>query len=269
MAQYLRDEQLENVTIDRDVLSRLIDALYAQMISMPEYLQGQQNQNLQALDAMLVMTIRFDGKGYRVFSKDILLNYFEAATHVERIVFELSSLKAIQTGKTIGSYLDLRMDANEASPSHLVSTSDNENWMNASFGAVKEILTPCKNKNHLAKSPLIELALQLFGVFACFLFSAWAATLISPSLNIENPFLMSFVLILLVVSNLWGFMNLRLKASVARFFPRVSFYRPQKNRLHWLMQAVVGGLMAALVLYLLGLAFTYTGKLLGIFVGSA
>lgn len=268
MAQYLKDEQLENVTVDEDVLSRIIDALFAQMASMPEFLHGQQNQNPQALDAMLIMTIRFDGKGYRVFSKEVLLNYFSAATNVERVIFELCSMRAIPN-KAVGSYLELRLDANEVSPSHLVSTSDNENWMNASFGAVREILNTCRNKYFLAKNPLVELILQVFGVFACFLFSAWAATLIAPSLNIENPFLMSFVLVLLVVSNLWGYVSLRLKAQIARVFPKISFFRPRKNRLHWILQAIVGGLIAALVLYLLGQAFTYMGRVLGFFVDAA
>lgn len=289
MAQYLRDEQLEYLTIDEDVLSRLVDALVVQMDSMPEVVQGRQNPAAQppavqapagngapvqappapALDAILIMTIRFDGKGYRVFSKERLLQYFAAASTVERIVIELSSMRALQTSKNVGSNLDVRLDVNETVASHVISTSDDENWMNASFGAVRELLAPCKNKYALAKNPLVEMVLQLFGVFVCFVLSAWGATLIAPNLNVENAFLLSFVLVLLVLSNLWGFMNRWLKAIVTKAYPKIVFYRPHKNRLHWLIQAVVGGLIAALVLFLLGQSFDYAGRVLGFLVERA
>ena len=266
MARYLRDEQLLNLTIDADTISQIVDALFARFVLMPEYLNGQQNQ--QNPDVILIMTIRFDRKGYRVFTKDELLKYFNEATNVERIVFELCSSQSISTNRNIGSYLDLRFDIDENSPCYSISTSDDENWMNGTFNAIHEVLIKYKNKHSLARNPIVELLLQLSGLFLGFLISLWGASLISPNLQIENSFLISFVLVLLVFSSLWGFINIRLKNLLLKAFPSITFYRPKKAKLHWLLQTFVGGLVVAASLYLINLGFIYIGRMLGVLVGS-
>jgi hypothetical protein len=49
-----------------------------------------------------------------------------------------------------------------------------------------------------------QLLIQILGVFVGFLISLWVASKISPSLSIENAFLISFFLVLLNFSNLWS-----------------------------------------------------------------
>lgn len=266
MARFLRDEQLSSLTIDAEAISQLVDALFARWILVPEYLASQQNQ--QPPDVILMMTIRFDRKGYRVFTKEDLLKYFNEASHVERVVFELMSGDSFRSNKANGSYLDLRLDNNELQPSHTVSCSDDENWMNGSFSLVQEILQKNANKHWLARNPIIELVLQLTGLFAGFLISLWGASSISPSLQIENSFLISFLLVLLIFSSLWGFINLRLRGILSKAFPSITFYRSHKEKLNWLFQALVGGLVVAATLFLMNLGFNYVGKTLGAFVGA-
>jgi hypothetical protein len=141
--------------------------------------------------------------------------------------------------------------------------------MNGSLSLVQEILQKQANKHWLARNPLVELMLQLTGLFAGFLISLWGASSISPNLQIENAYLISFLLVLLVFSSLWGFINIRLRGMLSRVFPSIAFFRPHKARLDWLAQALVGGLMVAATIFIMNLGFNYVGRMLGAFVGGA
>lgn len=263
MARYLRDEQLSNYTISANALSQLVDVLFARFVHMPEYVPNQ-----QPLNVVLIMTIRFDKKGYRVFSKEDLLRYFNEASSIERVVFELQSSEAIRSNKANGSFLEVRLDGNEQQPSHVISCSDDENWMNASFVAVGEVLQKHKNRNWLARNPIVELIVQLTGLFVGFLISVWGASLISPNLLIENSFLISFLLVLLVSSSFWGFINLRIKSVLVGVFPHITFYRPKKEAWHRLIQVIVEGIVVATTIFLLSQGFKYVGRVLGTFIGA-
>ncbi len=261
MARYLRDQQVSDLTITSDALSRITDLLFQRLVQMPEF-KSQENP-----DAILIMTIRFDEKGYRVFSKQDLLKYFAEAKHVERVIFELYSLEALRSNKNVGSFLELRLDNHKDITCFLTSSSDDEHWMNCTFNAVSELLRNYENRNSWARSKLAELLIQLLGIFVGFVLSLWGASKVSPNLQIENAFLISFLLILMIFSNLWGFISSSFRSIVYRAFPIIKFYRAGKARIEWLVQGLVTGFAVAAGLYLLNLGFIYIGKMLGTFVG--
>lgn len=265
MAIYLRDEQVSNLTITPDTIANVTDILSAYLKTMPEHLQKKDDEGP---NAFLSITIRFDQKGYRVFDKEQLLQIFSQATEVERVVFELISGKALRTNRIMGSYLDLRLDKDENAPYFLTVSSENEDWMNGAFSAVKEELQKFRNRNSLIRNAWVELLIQLLGLFVGFIVSLWGASKIAPNLTIENSFLISFLLILFVFSNLWGPIKNILKRVLHKVFPKIKFYRPDKERLDWLKQAVIGGIVVAASLYVLNIAFRYVGKMLGVLVGK-
>ncbi len=232
---------------------------------MPEYFVGDKEQ---LRDVLLTFTIRFDEKGYRVFDVEQLLHHFEQATRVERVIFELNSGVSIRTNRISGSYADLRLDGDDRVTCFLTVTSDDERWMQSSFAGISEILARMRGRSGLIRNAWVELLIQLVGVSLGFVFSVWAAVRIAPSLRIENAFLISFILALLVYSNFWTFVNQRLRSLVFGAFPSIRFYRPERDRLHWLYQAVIGGVVAAAALFLLNLAFSYVGMVLGGLIGS-
>lgn len=203
-----------------------------------------------------------------MLDKNQLLHHFNQAADVERVVFELASTKSIDSNHVVGSYLDLRLDKSQNAICFLTVSSNDEDWMNISFSEVKEELY--KNKNHysLFRNKWVGLLIQIFGIFLGFLVSLWGAANISPFLDIENSFLISFLLVLFVFSNLWTPINNMLHNFVFAAFPTVKFYRPNKYRLNWLYQTLIGGLVVAGTIFLLNLAFDYVGKMLGAFVGS-
>lgn len=258
MASFLRDEQLSNLTLTADRLKQLDQVFRARYQMTPELENDNDNPK-----AYIFYVIRFDNKGYRVFSLEELLGYFKQADIVERVIFTIETDHSLQTNRETGSYLELRLDTLNPSNCYLVVSSEDADWADASFSGVKEVIEKCKNKHGLARGAWSEILVQLGGVFVGFLLSLWAAVEISPFIEIDNSFFITFLFVLLVFSNLWTYLNQKILSLVYALFPSVKFYRPDRDKLHWLLQAIVGGILVAITLFLLNLLFGFIGKILG------
>ncbi len=256
MAFYLRDQQVQNVSTDSEALTQ-INSVFAE-----RFAQLQAELVSQGKKAFFTYIIRFDNKGYRVFTLDELMRYFNQAHEVERIIFTVESGDAISTNRSIGAFLELCLDAKEPTRSVLIASSDNKDWAEASFAAVHEVLEKYRTKYGLVRSPWTSLGVQIFGVVVGFIVSLWLAFKIAPNLKIENSFVIAFLFTLLVFSNIWGYLNQALLGFIAKVFPNIEFVRPAKARLHWLLQAIVGSAVFAVVIYFLGVAFSFLSKFL-------
>jgi hypothetical protein len=256
MAHFLRDQHVQNLAISDDSLTH-INSIFVERF---HHLQAGLKE--MGEKAFLTYIIRFDNKGYRVFSLEELLNYFNHAQIVERVIFSIESEKALNTGRIVGAFLELNLDAKDPSRCTLVSTSDNKDWAEASFSAVHEAITKFKTRNGIARTPWTNLLVQLLGVVVIFIASLWMASRIAPNVNTENAFILSFLFILLVFSNIWGYLNQLLLSQIGRLFPNIDFIRPAKAQLHWLLQALVGSAAFASAIYLFGLASSFLLKVL-------
>lgn len=259
MAFYLRDQRVENVSTDSEALAQISSVFAERFAQLQAELRGQAPQGKSAFFTYI---IRFDNKGYRVFSLDELMRYFNQAREVERIIFTIESGDAISSNRNIGAYLELCLDARDPTRSFLVASSDNKDWAEASFAAVHEVLEKHRTRYGLARSPWTSLGVQIFGVVVGFIVSLWLAFKIAPNLKIENSFVIAFLFTLLVFSNIWGYLNQALLGFIGRVFPNIELVRPAKARLHWLLQAIVGSAAFAIVVYLLGVAFSFLSKFL-------
>lgn len=268
MGRYLRDKQVSHVAIDRAALSRLLEVFTAQGLSMPEYNPQQIDEGGNANPGVtLSLLIRFDEKGYRVSTGAELLQLFDDAEEVERIVMEVFSDDAVKSNKEVGSFASIRLDSNEAATCFFTASSDDEDWMRGCFAAVDDVLSRCDSRlSHWSRHPLVDLSLQVIAIFVGFIASLWGASRISPYLTIENAFLISFLLVLLIFSNLWTPVANKTRQLLRSTFPIVRFDRPDKDKLLWLYRSVIGGVVGAVALYVLGLLFNYAGKLLGLFI---
>jgi hypothetical protein len=263
VAHYLRDERITNLSINADNLSQLsvvfVDRACALNAKVPE------NDDTGKI-AFLTYIIRFDNKGYRVFSREDLLRYFHLAKEVERVLITVETGESLRSNRLSGTYLELRLDEKDPNTCFLTVTSDDKDWVDASFSAVQDILIKCKNRNGWARSALTHFGVQIVGVTLGFILSLWAAAKIAPRLAIENSFIFAFLFVLLIFSNIWNYLNQRVLWVFNSVFPNMKFYRPDKERLHWLMQAIVGGIVFAVVMYTLGQAFSFLSDVLGSFM---
>lgn len=262
MAFYLRDQHVTNVSMDAGALTQ-INSVFSERFAQ---LQAELKENMpQVKQAFFSYIIRFDNKGYRVFSLEELMRYFNQAREVERIIFTVESGDAISSNRSLGAFLELCLDAREPARCVLSASSDNKDWAEASFAAVHEVLAKCRTRYGLARSPWTSLGVQILGVIVGFIVSLWLAFKVAPNLKIENSFVLAFLFTLLVFSNIWGYLNQTLLSFIAKIFPNIEFVRPPKARLHWLLQAIVGSAAFAIVVYLLGVAFSFLSKFLSEF----
>jgi hypothetical protein len=260
MAFYIRDQHVQNLSLDVEGLAQ-IDSIFTERFTQLEAELLPAGQ-----DAFFTYIIRFDNKGYRVFDLNELLRYFNQAHKVERVIFTIQSSEALASNRNAGAYLELCLDSQDPTRCTLVSSSDTKDWAEASFAAVHEVLVKHKTRNGLARSPWTNLLVQLLGVAFGFLVSIWLTFKVAPNVNVENGVAISFLFILLVFSNIWGYLNQLLLSQVSKLFPNIEFIRPQKAQLHWVLQAIVGSAAFAIVVYLMGLGFSFLSAILAEFM---
>lgn len=261
MATYLRDQHVENLSFDSAALTQLnhvfqerYNTLVAQLLAeAPQVPAGQQ----QIPPAWMTYIIRFDNKGYRVFSIAELLQYFNQARNVERLIFTVESTDALSSNRARGAYLELCVDGNDPQRCLLVSSSDNKDWAEGSFVAVHEVLTKFKTKYCVARTNLTRFAIQLLFVILNFTASFAVAFQLAPNMKIESAFLLAVIFALVLFGNVWGYGSQLLFASIGRAFPNIEFLRPAKAHLHWVYQAIIGSTMFAIVVCIFGWSVSF------------
>lgn len=263
MGHYLRDERITNLSIKEDNLKQL-SSVFSDRAQTIDANEPQVEKDV--LKVFQTYIIRFDHKGYRVFTLQDLLKYFHLAKDVERVIFTVETVESLRSNRQTGTYLELRLDEKDPKSCVLAVSGDDKDWVDASFAAVKDILGKCANKTGWLRTGWTPFLVQILGTVLGFIFSLWAAVKIAPLLAIENPLLIAFLFVLVVFSNTWSYLNQRILAALLSTFPPVKFLRADKERLHWLLQAIVGGIMFAIVIYVLNQAFGLLLEMLDAFV---
>ena len=257
MAQFLRDEYVKNVSISEDILIQLAESFESRAKHFIDAAKHDEKQQ-----PFMTFILRFDNKGYKFFNINELLQSFRKAKNIERIIITIETAESLASYRNSGSYLELKLDGKNLDNSILHVSSDTSDWVDSSFSTIKDILDKSSTYYGIARSVWATLAIQLFGVIACFGLSFWAAEKISGNLSIDNSFIISFLFILLLFSNAWGYLNQALLKFIHQIFPNVKFHRPNKDKKNWLLQGVITGLAGALTLYILGSVFSYVGEFL-------
>lgn len=265
MAHFLRDQHIANLSITADNLAQISAVFDDRASTLNADVPDNDDTGKRAI---LSYVIRFDNKGYRVFLIGDLLRYFHQAKAVERVLFTVETGESLRTSRQIGSVLELRLDEKDPNTCFLTITSDDKDWVDASLSAVQDVLAKCANRNGWVRTSWTTFAVQIVGVTLGFILSLWAAAKIAPRLSIENSFIFSFLFVLLIFSNTWTFLSQQILRLINAGFPNIKFLRPGKERLHWLLQAVIGGAVGAVVLYALGQAAAFLLDALGALVSK-
>jgi hypothetical protein len=264
MERFLRDENINNLTINEDSLIRISDDLLLKADSinktLPENGAGNDKQQI------VTFIIRLDNKGYRFYHIDDVLRHYRTAKKVERIVITMESIEAIKTNRIGGTHIEVRFDINDKNNCLISVSSDNSDFVESSYSTVSEVIESLKNKNGLIRNGWTPFIVQITGVILGFIFSLWAAMKIAPQLKIESPFFVSVLFTFLVFSNVWTYLNQQILNLLSYCFPNILFSRKGKDNLHWLMQTIIGGIVLAITLYLINMGLGYIGRVLGQFI---
>lgn len=238
MAQFLRDKKVRAITLTEESVRELCNIFWAKAAIPTQTVNDAEEVKVP------VFIIRFDNRGYKVFSTDELIAYWKQAAKVERLVLTTESLDSIRTNRSIGSMVELKLDAGDDNACWLVSSSENKDWMDGSFYAVDDCLQKCKNHSGLVRTPWTPLLIQVLGTVLVLAFSLWQAVQLAPRLNVENPALVGFIVLFFFYLPIWQFLHGITGRAIGALAPNIRFFRPARS-LHWFGQFLIGVVVTA------------------------
>lgn len=243
MANYLRDLTIKN----RAFTGPAVDALYNAFAEAGERLRESLKAPGQTKEPYVFFSvvIRFDNQGYRVWSLAELQKYFKQANDIERLSFEIDTELSINSNRSVGGHCMLQLDSRDPNRCLLQVAADDKAWVEQTFAEVSFLIDKRKTVSRFIRTPVTQWLIQVCGVFLGVLGCIWVARQAAPALSIESPFLISFLVALLIFSNTWTFLLQIIHAAIARAFPNVMLLRADEERLHWGLQAVVAVVIAA------------------------
>jgi hypothetical protein len=256
MGHFLRDQHTRNHSI---TLKR-IEELYGVFEQYLERLNA-----LGVSDTTFHCVIRFDGKGNRVFSLADLQRSYRQARQVERVVLTLETGRSMQTGRVSGTYMEVKLDSFDQNAGLIVS-ADDQAWVDGAFAAVTETLTKSRAWYGFIRTPLAELLIQISGVAFVFLFSFATAKKLTPHVATDNPQLYAFILVFLVLANVWTYLQRTIHFYISRIFPNVQFVMEGREYLHWLLQGAVTTVLGGAIMYSLAGATSVLSGTVGAFL---
>jgi|GEM_PF-716963 len=269
MARFLRDIRVSNVTISENILRLVHELLIERCVAVNTAIEQRKDlTDEEKADEKLSLfyVIRFDNRGYRLHDPDEAMRYFQQAGEVERVIFTLDSAQSERTGRNYGTYFELRLDAKDENNCYIQASSDDGDVVDAVYNGLLEVLEKGKNKNGWVRNTWTQLVVQILGVGLGFLLSLIAAIKAAPHLDVENAFVLTFIFAFLIFSNAWGFINQQILRLLNYSFPSIRFIRQGKSGVHWLVQALVGGLIVAFFLFIFSLILGWLGGVLGAYV---
>lgn len=213
MGDYLRDSFIPFLTIKSDDLvtlnSDLQETVKKANLNAP-------NGDLASLNYIL----RYDGMGIVRTNFGEIKKCFDVAKRVERIVFQVISPKnMVNKGKNIQIYLD----ADTPGQCTMRVTDDDETWVDTTFKHLSSRLAQYRNRNSIVHSAIVGLLIQLFGVLTGFLGCLLVATTMAPLFRFQYSFLVLFIGLFLMFSNLWTYIISLLGKIRMRVWPFISF----------------------------------------------
>ncbi len=260
MSQYLRDQFLKNLSLSEEALTKINNEILELAEQVNRNLDANStDENVRKKILISSYVIRFDNKGFRLFSFDTVIKHFRDARRVERFIFILESVESIRSNKIFGKSLELWFDARETTNCKLIVQDDDVNWVGAVFCKLNERLDKYKNYNFVIQNRWVPFAVQLLGVMTGFIFSLWIAIKISPKLAIDNSLAFSFVIAFLLFSNIWTLLYEGILRCLKYFWPNISF--KEQGSLHWLIKALISSAFVGTFFFVLNRIFSYVSQL--------
>ncbi|RTR37748.1 hypothetical protein EKG38_17160 [Shewanella canadensis] len=266
MAKFLRDQNLKNITVTEQMLDLINEFLEERELSTNEELTATGANDDEKL--LLNYIIRFDNRGYKLVDYADVKKYYSQATEVERMLFTLDSTESVKTNRLYGTFFEIRLDSRDPKNTFIQVSSDDGDAVDSVFCGLIDIVTKFSNHNGKVRNTWSQLLVQVLGVAAGFTLSLIAGLKVAPFVKFENSFVITFIFSFLIFSNAWGFINQQILRYIDYAFPNIKFSRQGKSTLHWLSQALVGGIVVAFTLLLISSAFDWIGKVLSEYIGT-
>lgn len=241
MAQFLRDEQMRNYSINLHRIDELF-GLFEQYRDKLRVLGIPDDQ------LFLFCVIRFDGKGNRVYTLDELKRTYRQADRVERILFTLETAESRHTNRLSGYFMDVKLDRFDQN-GFLIVSADDQTWVDGAFSSVSEALGKGRAWYRYVRNTWVELLIQMTGAALVFLLSLSVAKTLTPHVKADNPLLFAFIFVFLLCANVWSYLQRAIHVGLWQVFPNVQFVKEGREYLHWIIQGCVTSVMGFAITY--------------------
>jgi hypothetical protein len=132
----------------------------------------------------------------------------------------------------------------------------NNNWVNGVFNRFNEILNEVPKRNVVLHNIIFEMSMQLLAVIVMTIFSIYVANKVSGLVNIEYSTVYIFIVIFLLLSNLWTYASRGLISVRTKFYPLVDIIKtPRKPILLAVLAFIILAIASWAVGYILNLLF--------------
>ncbi len=145
MSEFLRDTFIKNVSLNKDRLRKIND-VFVELADMNNKGLTDSGDDTKKF-LLLKYVIRFDNKGFMLYSLDKVLKYLQGSRKTDRIIFMLDSPESHLSNAQFGKKAELRFDANDINNCYLSVQDDDSNWVDAAFCKIDEELNKYKNKH--------------------------------------------------------------------------------------------------------------------------
>jgi hypothetical protein len=251
MSRFLRDQYLKNLSITEEAITKinneLLEISKAHYNTLDPRIPDEEKRNFILL---IVYTIRFDYKGYRLMDFNEIMHHFQQADTVERFIFSMASIRNRDT--EYGEKIDLYFDSINMNNCFIRVQGEDKKWVDSTFLTLTETISRYKNRHGLIRNRFIPALLQTAGIISVFFISIWLSTLLSPHLEIDNSLTFSFIVIFILLFNAWTYVLQDLISLVNNYWPNVAF---KKRTPHWLIQALIGAVLFGILGTLISFAW--------------
>jgi hypothetical protein len=244
MAAYLRDRYIKNRSFTVEAVTHIFDVFEARSRALKLVLDA---DPANTEECFFSVVIRFDNRGNRTWTRTEFLQYFNQAEKVERLSFEIDTSLSLKTNKQSGAYCTLQLDVQDTNRCWLQVTCDDREWVETTYTDVMALVDKYRSFSGIVRTSATQWIVQVVGVSLGVLVCLALAKFVAPTLSVENPFLIAFLFCLLMFSNSWTHLYPLVMKAINKAFPNVMFVRPSEERLHWILQGLVGVALAAAV----------------------
>jgi hypothetical protein len=211
------------------------------LVSLFQTLKAQASISFPNSTAELLYEIRV---GNEIYSGPLdtefwqLYNRRHGADYI-RVVVQASTNQTGQPQPQIEAQIALVLDRNSENQSRLDASGlhPNVTWVSGAFSRFDEILANAPSRNSILHSLWFEMAVQLTVVLFITSFAIFATTKLQGLVELEFDAVYIFIVVFLLLSNVWTYGVRALQAARGHYYPVVDIRQEPRKR--WLPGALV------------------------------
>lgn len=205
----------------------ITEAAFANITSLFADLKSEMQTDFSGFLVECLYEIRVGDYTYSGPSSEEFEKQYKKKHRADNIRLLVQASDPRQQLNPVKSRVTLVLDRAQESSLSVVGT--NNNWVNGVFTRFNEIFANAPTRNVILHNVVFEMGVQLLAVSVMTIFSIFAANRLATQTEIEFSEVYIFIVIWLLLSNLWSYAARGLTAIRGKYYPVVDIIRvPRK-----------------------------------------